>query len=85
MNTDNYVKLDNLSETQNHLLNVLWTENKEMTLDELTKQINGSYDTKWNRGEIRQFMEALVIKEYVKKQRHKLKTYYAALSIECGL
>ena len=85
MNTVDYVKLDNLSDTQNHLLNILWTENKEMTLDELTKQINGSYDTKWNRGEIRQFMEALVIKEYVKKQRHKLKTYYAALSIEWGL
>ncbi len=85
MNTVDYVKLDNLSDTQNHLLNILWTENKEMTLDELTKQINGSYDTKWNRGEIRQFMEALVIKEYVKKQRHKLKTYYAALSIESSL
>lgn len=82
MKRDDYVKLDNLSDTQNHLMNILWSENREMTLDELTKQINGIFATKWNRGEIRQFMEALVIKEYVRKQRHKLKTYYAALGLE---
>ena len=82
MSADDYVKLDNLSDTQNHLLNILWTENREMTLDELTKQINGTYAAKWNKAEIRQFMETLVIKEYVKKQRHKLKTYYAALCLE---
>lgn len=85
MNTDNYVKLDNLSETQNHLLNVLWTENKEMTLDELTKQLNRAYAAKWSKSQIRQFMESLVIKDYVKKQWHKLKIYYAALSIESNL
>lgn len=79
---DDYVKLNNLSDTQNHLLNILWMENREMSLDELKNYINKEFATQWNRGQIRQFMDTLVIKEYVKKQRHKLRTYYAALNLD---
>ena len=85
MNKDDYVKLNNLSDTQNHLLNILWMKNREMSLDELKTCINQEFATQWNRGQIRKFMDTLVIKEYVKKQRHKLRTYYTALSLENAL
>lgn len=45
----NYVRLDNLPDTPNHLLNILWDRNCEMTLVELTEAVNEDFSKHWKK------------------------------------
>lgn len=80
-----YVQLDNIPATANSLLNILWEENRPMTVNELTKLYNQSTSKNWDAREIRQFLNLLVRYDYVETTRHGLKIYYSALGDEYAI
>lgn len=74
-----YVRMDNMRDTENHLLNILWDRNKAMKLDELTAAVNSEFAVNRNKKEIRCFLQRLIKSDYVEKERRGLKVYYKAL------
>lgn len=76
-----YVKLDNLPTAANHLLNILWDRNHEMSLAELMDAVNSDFAAEWNKHEIRMFVRYLLHADYVEEKRHGLKVNYAALGL----
>lgn len=76
------VILDNLPDTANIILNILWDENREMTVHELTEAVNREYHTHWGKNDIKQFAEYLVYADYVEKRYRRFKAYYVALGAE---
>lgn len=76
------VILDNLPDTANIILNILWCENREMTVPELTEAVNREYHTHWEKNDIKQFAEYLVFADYVEKRYRRFKAYYVALGAE---
>lgn len=50
-----YVRMDNMRDTENHLLNILWDRNQAMELDELTMAVNGEFAVNRNKKEIWSF------------------------------
>lgn len=83
MNDD--VLLDNLPETANMILNVLWNYNRKMTVPELTEKVNEQYGKSWTKDHIKQFANLLVSSDYVEKKHRGLKTYYIALGADCEI
>ena len=80
METD--VFLDNLPDTANMILNVLWNRNCEMTVSELADTVNEIYHTSWDETHIKNFAKLLVTSDYVEKKHHGFKTYYVALGAD---
>lgn len=76
------VILDNLPSTANMILNILWDENREMTVPELMEAVNRQYHTHWEKNDIKQFADYLVQSDYVEKRYHRLKAYYIALGAD---
>lgn len=44
------VFLDNLPDTANMILNILWDRNEEMCTAELTEAVNEVYNRRWEKG-----------------------------------
>jgi predicted transcriptional regulator len=82
---ENYVELDNIPETACRVLNVLWQQNCELTVSELTETVNEIFGTSWSKGDIRQFVTLLVMEEYVERRRRGLRSYYIALGADFEL
>lgn len=81
----NYIQLDNIPATANSLLNILWEQNRAMTLSELTKLYNQSTSKSWSQREIRHFLNLLIRFDYIESKRHGLALYYSALGSEYEL
>lgn len=79
------VFLDNLPDTANMILNILWDRNAEMCTAELTDAVNEEYNRRWEKGMIQEFINLLVRMDYVEKKRHGLRVYYAALGSDYEL
>ena len=67
------VFLDNLPDTANMILNILWDRNEEMCTAELTEAVNEVY------------INLLIRMDYVEKKRHGLRVYYTALGSDYEL
>lgn len=74
-----YVRMDNMRDTESYLLNILWDRNQAMKLDGLTAAVNSEYSVNRNKKEIRCFLQRLIKFDYVEKERRGLKVYYKAL------
>lgn len=79
------VILDNLPATANMIMNILWEENREMTVPELTEAVNREYHTHWEKRDIKQFAEFLVHSDYAEKRYRRWKVYYIALGADFEL
>lgn len=77
-----YVWMDNMPDTENHLLNILWDRNQAMKLDELTDAVNDEFAGNRTRDkkEVRCFLRRLIRADYVEKKRIGFQVYYKALS-----
>ena len=53
------VFLDNLPDTANMILNILWDRNEEMCTAELTEAVNEVYNRRWEKGLIQEFINLL--------------------------
>ena len=51
------VFLDNLPDTANMILNILWDRNEEMCTAELTEAVNEVYNRRWEKGLIQEFID----------------------------
>lgn len=80
-----YVILDNIPESANMILNVLWDRNREMSVAELTEAVNGEFGRRWEIEDIRKFANYLVNADYVLRKRHKLRAYYIAVGADFEL
>lgn len=79
---ENDVILDNLPQTSNLLLNILWDRNKAMTLDEMTEVLKAEYEVDMDRKRVSEFVRVLVFGDYVNKRRKGFHVYYSALGME---
>ena len=61
METWEYVEMDNMPKTSCHLLNILWAENRALTLDELTRLVNSNFSGQWTRQDVFLFLRQLWI------------------------
>lgn len=77
----NYIELENLPITANHLLNVLWSRNVEMELAELLHTVNTEFSVTWERRDIEHFLLFLISEDYIAVKRRGFKTYYFALGM----
>ena len=80
-----YVELENLPTTSNHLLNILWDRNCAMRLPELANAVNSEFSTQWNKQDIRDFVRFLILADYVERKRSGFHIYYAALGMDYEL
>ena len=85
METWEYVEMDNMPKTSCHLLNILWAENRALTLDELTRLVNSNFSGQWTRQDVFLFLRQLLIGDYAEKRRHVFKIYYVARGSEYDL
>ena len=76
------VFLDNLPDTANMILNVLWSNNRAMSVPELTEKVNEIYHKSWDNDHIKAFAKLLVTSDYIEKKYHGFKTYYVALGAD---
>lgn len=76
------VYLDNLSDTANRVLNVLWDRNDEMSMEELLDAVNTEFHLHKEKSDITEVVRYLVRQEYIEKKRHGLKVRYIALGAE---
>ena len=76
------IYLDNLPETANVILNILWNENRRMTAEELAERVNRENHTRWTCREIRRFAEYLVRMDYAKRCYLGFQVSYMALGTE---
>ncbi len=77
------VFLDNLPDTANMILNILWDRNRGMRTNELTQAVNETYHRAWENEVIQEFANLLVGRGYVEKKRRGLRIYYMALGADC--
>lgn len=77
--------LDNLPDTANMILNILWDRNEEMCTAELTEAVNEVYNRRWEKGLIQEFINLLIRMDYVEKKRHGFRVYYTALGSDYKL
>ncbi len=77
--------LDNLPDTANMILNILWDKNEEMCTAELTEAVNEVYNRRWEKGLIQEFINLLIQMDYVEKKRHGFRVYYTALGSDYEL
>lgn len=77
--------LDNLPDTANMILNILWDKNEEMCTAELTEAVNEVYNRRWEKGLIQEFINLLIRMDYVEKKRHGFRVYYTALGSDYKL
>lgn len=77
--------LDNLPDTANMILNILWDKNEEMCTAELTEAVNEVYNRRWEKGLIQEFINLLIRMDYVEKKRHGFRVYYTALGSDYEL
>jgi len=77
--------LDNLPDTANMILNILWDRNEEMCTAELTEAVNEVYNRRWEKGLIQEFINLLIRMDYVEKKRHGFRVYYTALGSDYEL
>ena len=82
METWEYVEMDNMPKTSCQLLNILWAENRALTLEELTELLNANFSSDWLKQDVFLFLRQLLIGDYAEKRRRGFKTYYAALGCE---
>ena len=82
MDTREYVEMDNMTKTSCQLLNILWAENRALTLEELTELLNANFSSDWPKQDVFLFLRQLLIGDYAEKRRRGFKTYYAALGCE---
>ena len=85
METWEYVEMDNMPKTSCQLLNILWAENRALTLDELTRLVNSNYSVRWSKQDIFLFLRQLLIGDYAEKKRSGFKVYYVALGSDYEL
>lgn len=76
------VFLENLSQTANHILNIMWDRNVPMTVAQLTEAVNAENGTQWGRKEVQQFVNILVKRDYVTTKRKGLQVFYYAVGRE---
>ena len=76
------VFLDNLPDTANMILNILWDRNRGMRTNELTQAVNETYHRAWENEVIQEFANLLVGHGYVEKKRRGLRIYYMALGAD---
>ena len=76
------VFLDNLPDTANMILNILWDRNRGMRTNELTQAVNETYHRAWENEVIQEFANLLVGRGYVEKIRRGLRIYYMALGAD---
>lgn len=76
---------DNLPDTANMILNILWDRNEEMCTAELTEAVNEVYNRRWEKGLIQEFINLLIRMDYVEKKRHGFRVYYTALGSDYEL
>ena len=76
------VYLDNLPETANVVLNILWAENRRMTVAELTWRTNQVCHTRWEKRDIKAFANYLVHSDYAERRYHRFQVYYSALGMD---
>ena len=76
------VFLDNLPDTANMILNILWDRNRGMRTNELTQAVNETYHRAWENEVIQEFANLLVGCGYVEKKRRGLRIYYMALGAD---
>ncbi len=76
------VFLDNLPDTANMILNILWDRNRGMRTNELTQAVNETYHRAWENEVIQEFANLLVGRGYVEKKRRGLRIYYMALGAD---
>lgn len=79
------VFLDNLPDTANMILNVLWDNNRAMRIPELTTQVNNKYGTDWSEDHIKQFAKLLVTAQYAENKYRGFRKYYIALGADYEL
>ena len=77
--------LDNLPDTANMILIILWDRNEEMCTAELTEAVNEVYNRRWEKGLIQEFINLLIRMDYVEKKRHGFRVYYTALGSDYEL
>ncbi len=77
------VFLDNLPDTANMILNILWDRNRGMRTNELTQAVNETYHRAWENEVIQEFANLLVGRGYVEKKRRGFRIYYMALGADC--
>ena len=85
METWEYVEMDNMPKTSCQLLNILWAENRALTLDELTRLVNSNYSVRWSKQDIFLLLRQLLIGDYAEKKRRGFKVYYVALGSDYEL
>ena len=85
METWEYVEMDNMPKTSCQLLNILWAENRALTLDELTRLVNSNYSVRWSKQDIFLFLRQLLIGDYAEKKRRGFKVYDVALGSDYEL
>ncbi len=76
------VFLDNLPRTANQILNVLWSRNRAMAVNELLEAVNVEYMVRLDRREIQKFIKLLVDAEYIEAKRRGFHVYYQTLGLE---
>ena len=76
------VFLDNLPDTANMILNILWYRNRGIRTNELTQAVNETYHRAWENEVIQEFANLLVGRGYVEKKRRGLRIYYMALGAD---
>lgn len=74
-----YVELGNVPEEANHLMNILWNRNREMSLRELAADLKSEYSMVLDGQEMVNQMELLVDMDYVERREDETDTYYVAL------
>ena len=82
MDTWEYVEMDNMPVISCQLLNILWAENRALTIDELTELLNSNFASEWPKHDVVMFLRQLLIGDYAEKRHRGFKTYYAALGCE---
>ena len=80
-----YIILDNLPESANMILNVLWDKNREMSLEELTQTVDEEFNRRWHKEDIQTFADYLVKADYILRKRHLFHPYYIAVGADFEL
>ena len=60
MNTWEYVEMDNMPVISCQLLNILWSENRPLTIEELTRLLHTEYSGDWPKRDVILFLRQLL-------------------------
>ena len=73
------VFLDNLPDTANMILNILWDRNEEMCTAELTEAVNEVYNRRWEKWSDTGIYQSADPDGLCGEKRHGFRVYYTAL------